>query len=286
MSSKEILVIGSLHYDIFVESPNLPKIGETVRGNNWYPKLGGKGGNQAISASLNSVSVKLVSAVGKDSFAIYILENLEKMNINTKYIQRLNNHNSGISVAISNSDGDYGATIVSGSNLNINTDIFKDQSLWNNVEILMLQNEIDENTNIYAAKKAKELGIKVFYNAAPAKKINFDLFDLVDILLVNTIEAQDITGSKIQNLEDIKKVSKILSRKIPIAIVSAGEDGVVICKTNNEPIHFKGLKVQVKSTHGAGDTFAGFFCSSLVLGKSIEDAASMANQKAAKFISY
>ena len=59
MSSKEILVIGSLHYDIFVESTNLPKVGETVRGNNWYPKLGGKGGNQAISASLNSVSVKL-----------------------------------------------------------------------------------------------------------------------------------------------------------------------------------------------------------------------------------
>ncbi len=45
--SKGIIVLGSLHYDIFVDSSYLPKIGETIAGNKWYPKLGGKGGNQA-----------------------------------------------------------------------------------------------------------------------------------------------------------------------------------------------------------------------------------------------
>ena len=78
MSYKEIVVIGSLHYDIFLESPSLPRIGETVIGNKWYPKLGGKGGNQAIVASSNSIFIKLISAVGKDDFSEYILENLEK----------------------------------------------------------------------------------------------------------------------------------------------------------------------------------------------------------------
>ena len=267
MSSKKIVVIGSLHYDIFLDSPNLPRIGETVNGTKWYPKLGGKGANQAIAASLNSVPIKFISAVGKDSFANYILENLEKANINTKYIQRLDNFNSGMSVAISNNQGDYGAVILSGANFNINTNVIEDNNLWNNVEILMLQNEIDENTNILASKKAKEHCVKVFYNAAPAKKINSDLYKLVDMLLVNTIEAQDIVEMKIKTLEDIKKASKILSENIPIAIVSAGRDGAVLCQTNNEPIHFEGLKVKVKSTHGAGDTFAGTFCASLVLGK-------------------
>ena len=76
MSLKEILVIGSLHYDIFLDSPSLPQIGETVAGNKWFPKLGGKGGNQAISASLNNIHIKLISAVGKDNFSNYILENL------------------------------------------------------------------------------------------------------------------------------------------------------------------------------------------------------------------
>ena len=43
MSLKEIVVIGSLHYDIFLESPDLPRIGETIKGKDWHPKLGGKG---------------------------------------------------------------------------------------------------------------------------------------------------------------------------------------------------------------------------------------------------
>ena len=69
MSLKEIIVIGSLHYDIFLESPDLPRIGETIKGKDWYPKLGGKGGNQAIAASLYPVPTKLISAIGNDDFA-------------------------------------------------------------------------------------------------------------------------------------------------------------------------------------------------------------------------
>ena len=193
MSKKEIVVIGSLHYDIFVDSPSLPAVGETVTGNKWYPKLGGKGGNQAIAASSYPLTIKLVSAVGKDNFSNYIIENLKDKNIDTKYIQHLENNNSGMSVAISNQDGDYGAVIVSGANLNIRTDILNDSNFWTNVKILMLQNEIEENTNIFAAKKAKQNGVLVFYNAAPAKKINLELYRYIDILLLNTIEAQDIT---------------------------------------------------------------------------------------------
>lgn len=277
--------MGSLHYDIFVDSPSLPRVSETVAGKKWHPKLGGKGGNQAIAASLATLRIKLISAVGKDNFSKYILENLEKKNIDLKYIQRLEHYNSGMSVAISNNNGDYGAVIVSGANLKIKTNILDNGNFWKNVKILMLQNEIDENTNIYAAKKAKEYGVTVFYNAAPAKQINLYLYKLIDILLVNTIEAKDITNKEILNLEDVKTASKILSNNIPIAIVSAGEKGVVFCEKDKNPVHFEGLKVLVKSTHGAGDTFAGVFCANLVLGENLEEAIKIANQKAAEFIS-
>jgi len=285
MSLKEIIVLGSLHYDIFLESSDLPRIGETVKGKKWYPKLGGKGGNQAIAASFYSVPVKLISAVGKDDFGNFILENLEKKHINIEYVQVLENVNSGMSVAISNSEGDYGAVIISGANQNIKTYFLNDNNLWKNVEFLMLQNEIDESTNILAAKKAKECGSKVFYNAAPAKKINSDLFKFVDIILVNTIEAQDLTKVEIKNLQDIKIASKILTKNIPTSIISVGGEGVVFCEIDNEPIHFKGINVNVKSTHGAGDTFAGTFCSALVSGSKVIEAIEIANRKAAEFVS-
>ena len=67
--SKGIIVVGSLHYDIFVDSPYLPRIGETLAGHKWYPKLGGKGANQAIAASLYPVPTTLISDIGDDVFA-------------------------------------------------------------------------------------------------------------------------------------------------------------------------------------------------------------------------
>ena len=87
----------------------------------------------------------------------------------------------------------------------------------------MIQNEVDEQLNLLAAKKAKEKGIKVFYNAAPTKKMHSDLYQYVDILLVNMIEAEDITGMKITKLEEILKSSQSLSNSISNVIISAGE---------------------------------------------------------------
>ena len=285
MSSKEILVLGSLHYDIFLESNSIPRTGETIKGKKWYPKLGGKGGNQAIAASNYPVPTKLISAVGTDDFAKYILQELKNKKINTNYIQCLNNFNSGMSVAISDNEGDYGAIIVSGANLQIDTNILNKSEIWKNTEILMIQNEIEEQTNLLAAKKAKEGGVRVFYNAAPAKKFNSELLNYIDIILVNTIEAQDITNIEINSLNDSREASKQLSEKFPIAILSAGDEGVILCEKQKDPIHFKGIKVKVKSTHGAGDTFAGTFCGALVSEKNLHEAINIANKKAAEFIS-
>ena len=73
----KIVVVGSLNYDIFVESPRRPLKGETLPAYRWYPKGGGKGGNQAISAAKNGCSVQFVGGVGNDSFADALIKNLE-----------------------------------------------------------------------------------------------------------------------------------------------------------------------------------------------------------------
>ena len=73
MSSKNIVVLGSLHYDIFIESDKIPEVGETVLGKKWYPKLGGKGANQAIALSRDNINVNFVSAIGNDNFAKFLI---------------------------------------------------------------------------------------------------------------------------------------------------------------------------------------------------------------------
>ena len=76
-----------------------------------------------------------------------------------------------------------------------------------------------------------------------------------------------------------------MSKNFPTSIVTIGAEGVVLCEKGKDPYHFKGINVNVKNTHGAGDTFAGTFCAALISGEEIREAISIANNKASEFIS-
>ena len=281
MSSNSIVVLGSLHYDIFIKSNSIPKIGETVLAEKWYPKLGGKGANQAVALNKELINVKFISAIGDDFFSEFLLKKLKEENISLDNISKVKG-NSGISVAISNKSGDYSAVVVSGVNLEIPEVLLYDYSLWQDASFLMIQNEIKEEINIVAAKEAKKRNIKVFLNAAPAKKINYTLFEFVEILIVNEIEAQQLSEDYSSNFDTIaKKLSNLVSK----VIITLGPNGVILCEKDNIPIHIKGHLVNVKSAHGAGDYFAGKFLIDFIKNNDFKNSIRVANKKTAEFIS-
>src|SRR5436190_23136953 len=112
-----IVVVASLHFDIMVDAPDRPRKGETVTGFAWRPKFGGKGGNQAVAAAKAGAEVRMAGAVGADEFGRFLLEALGAGGVDASRVARLPGARSGMSVAISDAGGDYGAVIVSGANL-------------------------------------------------------------------------------------------------------------------------------------------------------------------------
>jgi len=281
MNSNSIVVLGSLHYDIFIKSNSIPKIGETVLAEKWYPKLGGKGANQAVALNKELMNVKFISAVGDDFFSEFLLKRLKEKNISLDNISKVKG-NSGISAAISNKSGDYSAVVVSGVNLKIPENILYDNNLWKDASFLMIQNEIKEEMNVVAVQEAKKRNIKVFFNAAPAKNINYTLFEFVEILLVNEIEAQQLSEDYSSNFDTIaKKLSNIVSK----VIITLGPKGVVMCEKDKIPIHIKGHSVNVRTAHGAGDYFAGKFLLNYIKNNNFENSIRVANKKTAEFIS-
>lgn len=46
-----IVVVGSCNIDLITYTSKLPKLGETLKGNNFKKGFGGKGANQAIACS-------------------------------------------------------------------------------------------------------------------------------------------------------------------------------------------------------------------------------------------
>ncbi|RVD21066.1 ribokinase, partial [Mesorhizobium sp. M4A.F.Ca.ET.020.02.1.1] len=177
-----VVAVGSLHYDIMVDAPDRPRKGETVTGFGWRPKFGGKGGNQAIAAARAGADVRMAGAIGDDDFGRVLLANLTAAGVDASRIAHVAGRGSGMSGAISDSGGDYGAVIVSGANTALDPGILDDGSLWRGAGVLILQNEMPDAVNLAAAKAAKRAGVPVCLNAAPHRSLTDEFIALVDIM--------------------------------------------------------------------------------------------------------
>src|ERR1700721_2973823 len=118
-TSAGVVVLGSLHLDILVHASDRPKKGETLPGSAWGYKAGGKGGNQAVAAAQFGARASMVGRVGNDDFGKRLLSYLRDAAVDTEHVRTDPEAGSGMSVAIIDAEGDYGAVIVSGANLRL-----------------------------------------------------------------------------------------------------------------------------------------------------------------------
>ena len=283
-SPRAVIVVGSLHYDIVVDAPNRPRKGETITGRSWAPKFGGKGGNQAAAARRQSVPTAMIGAVGDDGFGTALLAGLDRAKVDRTNVAVLSGIGSGMSVAIFDDDGDYGAVIVSGANLAIAPG-HAGIGLLSQGKVLVLQNEIPEVVNEVVARHARDLGVTTILNAAPARPFMTSLPHLVDILIVNAIEAEMLGGGDVSSLETAAGAAERLAAKFKSVVVTAGGDGVASFDRCGRAFKLPGIKVVVASTHGAGDTFVGTLAARMAVGDPFEVALSTANRAAAKLVS-
>lgn len=280
-----ILVAGSLHYDIMITVSHQPEKGETVLGNKVAYKFGGKGGNQAISAAKNGEMVRFAGAVGHDANGEFLINTLKASSVYTQYVSILENENSGMSVAISDYSGDYSAVVASNSNKLIPEETFESDSLWADVSMLILQNEVSTKTNLKAAVEAKKRGIKVCMNAAPVTDKNCPVFDYVDLMVVNAVEARDLSGIPVESLDSAEEAASELTSRFKQVVVTAGENGVAYAEVGECPDSLSAIPVKLVSTHGAGDCFMGALCSEINKKRDLCDAVTFANEVAAKHVS-
>lgn len=280
-----VVVVGSLHYDIMVDAPDRPMKGETVTGFAWRPKFGGKGGNQAVAAARAGARVRMLGAVGDDDFGRFLLARLAEGDIDRSWVATLPGAASGMSVAISDASGDYGAVIVSGANLQIDLDAIANPSLWIDARALVLQNETPVAANLAAARAARNVGAMVCLNAAPFRELPAEFRELVDMLVVNAVEAEQLCGVEVDDLASAARAAEKLSSMFASSVVTAGGHGVAGCRRGFPSIELPALPVELVSTHGAGDVFVGSLAAGMAAGRPFGDSLTAANQAAAEHVS-
>jgi ribokinase len=247
----QVIVFGSLHYDIIVHGPGRPRKGETVTGERWLPKCGGKGGNQAISAAKAGVSTAMIGAVADDDFGHVLVANQASGHVDIRFIRIVEGLGSGMSVAIFDQDGDYGAVIVSGSNLALGqVDVDAAVELFSRGGVLVLQNEIPDAANVAAARATRSAGGRVVLNAAPARDLSAELMALVDVLVVNQIEAEQLT--RVGRRHARRRVGCCAARLNLSCCRGDGRGWWPVSPAMAE-LAVPAIKVKLVSTHGAGD---------------------------------
>jgi len=281
----KIAVTGSLHYDIMLDAHHRPEKGETVMGTACSYKFGGKGGNQAIAAALAGASVRFAGAVGDDEQGRFLLNRLQGADVDTSAVQIVAGMPSGMSVAITDSEGDYGAVVVSNANQHISPETFAQPAFWQDVSLLILQNEVPEAINQQAAIAAHERGVTVSLNAAPARPLSATLEAVIDVLIVNAIEARDMSGITVSDLASAQTAAEQLTQRFSQVVVTAGEHGVAWCEQGQGSQALAAKKITLVSTHGAGDCFTGVLCTALAGQRSLTEAVMLANDAAAQHVS-
>jgi ribokinase len=275
-----VLTVGSLHYDIMVDADHLPRRDETAVGTRWYPKFGGKGGNQAVAVARAGVASRMLGAVGDDDFGRFLRDHLRAGGVDDTFVATLPTP-SGISVAIMDASGDYAATIVSGANLAIDPTQLAADAVWHDVGLLVLQNEVTDALNLAAATHARARGIRTLLNAAPARTLPADLIPLIDILVVNAVEAEMMGTPQICCLASAAVAAQHLANQFDCVIVTAGALGLAAFGADDVQITLPAEQVDVVSSHGAGDAFIGTLAAHLVQGADLATAARAASHAAA-----
>jgi ribokinase len=248
-------------------------------GQGWLLREGGKGGNQVVEAVRHGA---MVGVVGADEFGQRLVANLEQHQVDTRAVSVVPDAPSGMSVALVEPKGDYGAVIVSGANLRLGPDaLAAAASTIGGARWLLLPNEVPEVTNIAAAEVGRAGGTRVILNAAPMRELPLALLPLIDILVVNAGEAEALRGAAVNCANGAARAANALLSLAPCVIVTAGGEGLAIARRNGAQYTVPAHAVVVCSTHGAGDAFVGALAARLAAGEALEAATRYANAAAA-----
>ena len=233
-------------------------------------KAGGKGGNQAVAAAQFGAQAFMIGRVGDDDFGRRLLSYLQSANVDTQHVRVDPEAGSGMSVAIIDAEGDYGAVIVSGANLRIAEEDIRDAfEVLRGAGVLVLQNEVADATNVLGAEAAKRHGARVVLNAAPTRPLDPLLAKNVDVLVVNAVEAEMMCGVVVGSLDAAAEAAAQLSNQVNNVIVTAGGLGLALAEGGRPPQVDAAHPVTLVDTHGAGDAFIGALAARLVDGSSL-----------------
>ena len=268
-----VMIVGSTTVDLTTFSHRLPARGETIHGDAFTLVLGGKGANQAVAVGLAGADAHFVSCVGTDLFHDLIIEALTKAGVNIEHVRDIDGP-TGIAHIRVDDSGENDIVMVPLANSSLSAEQIDRafDALEGRVSVLLTQLEIPAELSSHAVRTARQRGLTVVLDPAPAVPLDESLWQHIDIVTPNETEATILTGIAVTDIASAAEAGAwFLARGAGSALITlAGAGALLVTPEGNT--HFASIPVTAVDTTAAGDSFAGYLGASLALGMPLPDA--------------
>ncbi|MCI9170352.1 MAG: substrate-binding domain-containing protein [Lawsonibacter sp.] len=249
--SKHIIVVGSIHMDVNINSDNLPQLGRTssVRGMSMIP--GGKGINQAIGVAKLNKEVHLIGRIGSDFDGITVQDALSKYHVHSDGIVK-DSSDTGRAFIFILGNGESAITNYDGANKNLSiSDISRSSHLFRRADFCLLQTEIPMETVIYAAKLAKRNKVKIILKPAAITEISDELLSIVDYFVPNEKEIDLLCPYPLNHSQQCEY---FLKKGVKTVILTMGNRGCYLYRKDDAQ-YFPASGHIAADTTGGSDAF-------------------------------
>jgi len=310
-----IAVLGSLNMDLVSYVPHHPLPGETLTATSFAVSPGGKGANQAVAcaklsrsradassssssahASTATASVAMIGSVGTDTYGTTLRENLAAHGVDAERVSALEGRKTGVAIIIVDEPSGQNRIVLSpeANHALQPEDVSPAPALIRTLggaaaDLLIMQLEIPLQTVLAALRSAREAGVPVLLNPAPAVTLPADALRGLAHLVVNETEAAilgECEESVLDSEEGMEKVaSGFIEKGVANVIITLGGRGVYYMNKAGEKGLLPAQKAKVVDTTAAGDTFVGQYALEAVSSKfDIVAAVNKSNRAAAKTV--
>lgn len=268
-------MLGSANLDLVFAVERIPSPGETVLATSTASHAGGKGLNQAVAAARAGVSTTMIGAVADDDAGRVLRAVMLDADIDSSLV-RVSSEPTGQAMIAVDPSAENSIIVAAGANATLTSLTDADRAAIRSASVLLMQLEVPLATVTDAALAARESGVVVMLNAAPANELPEELMASLDYLMVNEHEACVVSG-----IDELAEATKELASRVGRLVVTLGSDGCELWEGGALIVKLPARRVTAVDTTGAGDTFCGAFAAAIAEGVDYEAAGHFATAAAA-----